>query len=123
MQDKRMRFAGVVVFALVLMFAGFLAFDGNRAHATVVKAAAPSAIDLAEHYLASASGPDDEGPYRLIDPIGPGGVRTADAAAEVYASTMQGGKYGTWAPYADPFATPPDYGAPTGPYTNGGTTP
>ncbi len=58
------------------------------------QASTPKAIEVAEHGLASVAGPDDEGPYRLIDPIGPGGVSNAAAADEVFSPKLQGGNYG-----------------------------
>jgi hypothetical protein len=68
-----------------------------RAPDYTARAAAPRAIELAEHGLAVAAGPDDEGPYQLIDPLGPGGVSNAAAADEVFSAKLQGGKYGSTA--------------------------
>ena len=92
-------------------------------HAGVAPAGAsvPSALQLADHGLTTVAGLDDEGNYALIDPIGPGGVKSVEAADEVYASTLQGGKYHPWQAYRDPFAPTP--GGPPGtgnPYKPGG---
>ena len=64
-------------------------------------------------------GPDDEGSYALIDPIGPGGVKSVEAADEVFATTLQGGKYHPWAAYRDPFAPQPNAPPGSGPYKPG----
>lgn len=82
-------------------------------------ATVPSAVELADHAL-NALGPDDEGSYRLIDPIGPGGVASVDAANEVYATTLQGGKYQPWQAYRDPFAPT---GGPPSPYPGSASKP
>ncbi|MBC5823717.1 MAG: hypothetical protein GIW99_09080 [Candidatus Eremiobacteraeota bacterium] len=55
----------------------------------------PTAMELVQKGLAGAVGPDDEGPYTLIDPVGPGGVSESVAAAEVFAPRLQGGNYGS----------------------------
>ena len=95
-------------------------------HAGVAPAGAsvPTALQLADHGLTTVVGPDDEGSYALIDPIGPGGVKSVEAADEVYASTLQGGKYHPWQAYRDPFAPvpggPPGSGAPYKPGNSGG---
>jgi hypothetical protein len=62
-----------------------------------------SALALVDRGLAGPAGPDDEGQYRLIDPIGPGGATATSAQDEVFASTMVGGLYTKWQPYHDPF--------------------
>lgn len=62
------------------------------------------ALALADRGLAGPAGPDDEGQYRLIDPIGPGGATVTSAQDEVFASTMVGGLYTKWIPYHDPFS-------------------
>lgn len=56
-------------------------------------AATPTALELADKMLIGASGLEDEGPYRLIDPVGPGGLTRSAAVDEVVASTMKGGNY------------------------------
>jgi hypothetical protein len=86
--------------------------------ATPAGASVPSALELADHGLTTVVGPDDEGSYRLIDPIGPGGVKSVEAADEVTASTLQGGVYEPWQAYRDPFL--PGSGPPSpGPYQGG----
>ncbi|MBC5806103.1 MAG: hypothetical protein DLM53_09325 [Candidatus Eremiobacter antarcticus] len=72
---------------------------------TAAKAAPPGPLELVERVLASDVALEDEGPYRLIDPVGPGGLRRADAIAAVTSPTMQtapaGGErtpYGQYAP-------------------------
>jgi hypothetical protein len=74
---------------------------------------------LVDRALNGPAGPDDEGSYRLIDPIGPGGATSSAAAAEVFAQTMVGGIYTRWEPYHDPFDFPgqtPNTGGPYGPH-------
>jgi hypothetical protein len=97
---------------------------GVTSHLAVDRAGAsvPSAIELADNGLSTVVGPDDEGSYALIDPIGPGGVMSTEASDEVYASTLQGGKYTAWQPYRDPFAPAPN-GPPAGPYPPAGSKP
>ena len=96
----------------------------HHAGATPAVASVPSALQLADHALTTVVGPDDEGSYALIDPIGPGGVKSVEAADEVYATTLQGGKYHPWQAYRDPFAPapggPPGSGGPYKPGNNGG---
>ena len=65
---------------------------------------------LVDKGLNGPAGPDDEGQYRLIDPIGPGGATSTSAVDEVYASTMVGGLYTKWQPYHDPFTGGGTYG-------------
>src|SRR5215472_15303509 len=65
---------------------------------------------LVDKGLNGPAGPDDEGQYRLIDPIGPGGATSTSAMDEVYASTMVGGLYTKWQPYHDPFTGGGTYG-------------
>jgi hypothetical protein len=111
----RTRITGLIVTALVL---GAVLAAGATRHAGAAPAGAsvPTALENADHGLTTVAGPDDEGSYRLIDPIGPGGVKSLEAADEVFASTLQGGKYEPWHPYRDPFAPAPS-GPPTaGPY-------
>ena len=88
----------------------------NHAGMTAAGASVPSALEMADHALNTVVGPDDEGSYRLIDPIGPGGVKSVEAADEVTASTLQGGKYEPWQVYRDPFAPPPNGPPTSGPY-------
>jgi len=63
-------------------------------HQPAAQASLPSALEIAEHALAAPAAVEDEGPYRLIDPVGPGGLTRQAAIGEVLASTMQGGSYG-----------------------------
>jgi hypothetical protein len=65
---------------------------------------------LVDRGLAGPAGPDDEGQYKLVDPIGPGGATSNSAMDEVYASTMVGGVYTKWQPYHDPFTGGGSYG-------------
>lgn len=104
--------------AVLVAFASSAAM--RHAGAAPAGASVPTALELAEHGLTTVVGPDDEGNYALIDPIGPGGVKTTEAADEVFASTLQGGKYTAWRSYRDPFAPQP--GPPTTgkPYQPGG---
>jgi hypothetical protein len=110
--------------ALAAMAAVFVAILSagpmHHAGATPAGASVPSALELADHALSTAVvGPDDEGSYALIDPIGPGGVKSVEAADEVFASTLQGGKYHPWAAYRDPFAPQPNAPPGSGPYKPG----
>lgn len=100
----------------VLVTGGSLRHTG----AAPAGASVPTALELADHGLATVVGPDDEGSYKLIDPIGPGGVRSVEAADEVFASTLQGGKYHPWQAYRDPFAPQPGAPPGSGPYKPGG---
>jgi len=106
------------------VMAAFIAFGSSGAlrHAGAAPAGAtvPSALELADHGLSTVSGLDDEGTYALIDPIGPGGVKTTEAADEVFASTLQGGKYTAWRSYRDPFAPQPGPPQTGHPYQPGG---
>ncbi|MDQ6781257.1 MAG: hypothetical protein M3Z37_08935, partial [Candidatus Eremiobacteraeota bacterium] len=61
---------------------------------TAAQASVPSALEIADHQLAAPAAVEDEGVYRLIDPVGPGGLTRQAAIGEVVASTMQGGAYG-----------------------------
>lgn len=99
-----------------------LGSSGALRHAGAIPAGAsvPSALELADHGLSTVSGLDDEGNYALIDPIGPGGVKTTEAADEVFASTLQGGKYTAWRSYRDPFAPQPGPPQTGHPYQPGG---
>ena len=112
------------VTGLILAVAASIAIGVSGAihHAGAVPAGAsvPSALELADHGLSTVSGPDDEGPYAMIDPIGPGGVKSTEAADEVYATTLQGGKYTAWQSYRDPFAPQPGPPQTGHPYQPGG---
>ena len=116
------KFIGLVIAAGVM--AALVAFGSSaglhHVGATPAGASVPSALELADHGLSTVSGPDDEGTYALIDPIGPGGVKTTEAADEVFASTLQGGKYTAWRSYRDPFAPQPGPPQTGQPYQPGG---
>jgi hypothetical protein len=93
---------GAVALGFAAALAGWLLVA--RTSATPALAASDtSALALVDRGLAGPAGPDDEGQYRLIDPIGPGGATTTGAQDEVFASTMVGGLYTKWQPYHDPF--------------------
>lgn len=115
----RTRITGLVAAAAVLIA---IMSTGQLRHAGAAPAGAsvPSALELADHALTTVVGLDDEGNYALIDPIGPGGVKSVEAADEVFASTLQGGKYHPWQAYRDPFAPQPNGPPGTGPYKPGG---
>jgi len=100
----RLRAAIAAGLALIAL-ASASTFAGPPRGATPARASSLSALQLADQALSSIVGPDDEGSYRLIDPIGPGGVNTLAAANEVYASHMLGGQYSMWG-VEDPFAQP-----------------
>src|SRR5215472_2825656 len=93
----------------------------QHAGATPAGATVPSALEMADHFLTTGAGLDNEGSYALIDPIGPGGVKSLEAEDEVYASTLQGGIYHPWQPYRDPFAPQPAPPGPASPYKPGGS--
>jgi hypothetical protein len=94
---------GTATVGLAMALAGWLLIA--RASSSPALAAPPdtSALALVDRGLAGPAGPDDEGQYRLIDPIGPGGATATSAQDEVFASTMVGGLYTKWQPYHDPF--------------------
>ena len=78
-------------------------------------ASSSNALALVDRALAGPAGPDDEGHYNLIDPIGPGGATLLSADNEVFARTMIGGVYTKWQPYHDPFVSNGGYnGGPQG---------
>jgi hypothetical protein len=85
-------------------------------------AASPSQAvnDLIDRALNGPAGPEDEGSYNLIDPIGPGANTEISAADEVFASTLIVAKYTPWKSYSDPFAAAPGTTPPPGPYSPSG---
>lgn len=87
--------------------AWFVVAQGVAAPASA--AVTPAALSLVDRGLSGPAGPDDEGQYKLIDPIGPGGATAAAAQSEVFAPTMIGGQYTKWRPYHDPFASGSGY--------------
>lgn len=93
---------GVVAVGLAMALAGWL-LVGRASGSPALAASDTSALALVDRGLAGPAGPDDEGQYRLIDPIGPGGATASSAQDEVFASTMVGGLYTKWQPYHDPF--------------------
>jgi hypothetical protein len=115
----RNRITGLIA-AAALLVAVVSAGSLNHAGATRAGASVPTALELADHALTTVVGLDDEGTYALIDPIGPGGVKSVEAADEVFASTLQGGRYHPWQAYRDPFAPVPNAPPGTGPYKPGG---
>ena len=72
-------------------------------------ASSGGAMAIVERALAGPAGPDDEGQYNMIDPIGPGGATPLSADNEVFAKTMIGGVYTRWQPYHDPFTSSGGY--------------
>ena len=103
--------AASAVLLVALLVGSFGLGDKHNA----ARAAGPGAQALVDRALSGPAGPDDEGSYRLIDPIGPGGATTSAAADEVFARTMVGGIYTRWEPYHDPFSFPQSSPMP-GPY-------
>lgn len=71
---------------------------------TAAKAGPPGPLEIVDRALASDIALEDEGPYRLIDPVGPGGLRRVDAIAQVTSPTMQtipyGGEHSPYGQYA-----------------------
>ncbi len=116
------KIVGLVSAASVIATLVAFGSSGTMRHAgaTPAGASVPSALELAEHGLSTVSGVDDEGTYALVDPIGPGGVKSTEAADEVFASTLQGGKYSAWRSYRDPFAPQPGPPLTGHPYQPGG---
>lgn len=100
----------------VLMIALLVGSHGLSDKDGAARASGPGAQALVDRALSGPAGPDDEGNYRLIDPIGPGGASTSAAADEVFARTMVGGIYTRWEPYHDPFSFPEQSPLPSGPY-------
>jgi hypothetical protein len=90
--------------AAAIVCAWLFAPHANAVPASAAATPQPAALSLAERGLSGPAGPDDEGQYRLIDPIGPGGATSTAAQSEVYSPTMIGGQYTHWRPYHDPFA-------------------
>jgi hypothetical protein len=93
---------GAVTIGLATALAGWL-LVARASSSPALAASDTSALALVDRGLAGPAGPDDEGQYRLIDPIGPGGATATGAQDEVFASTMVGGLYTKWQPYHDPF--------------------
>ncbi len=122
---RRISIGGAAAVAAVVIVVASAALL-HHAGASPADATVPSALQLADHGLNTVAGLDDEGSYALIDPIGPGGVKSVEAADEVFASTLQGGKYHAWQAYRDPFAPtpggPPGTANPYKPPTSGGRT-
>ena len=90
----------------------------NPSYTSRAAASAPSqaVTDLVDRALNGPAGPEDEGNYNLIDPIGPGANTEISAADEVYSSTLIVAKYTPWKSYSDPFAAAPGSTPPPGPY-------
>jgi len=89
--------------------------------AVPAQASVPGALEIADHALTIPAAVEDEGPYRLIDPVGPGGLTRDAAIGEVVASTMQGGNYGDhqyYSQYGPQIYAPPASG-PHGGYNGG----
>jgi hypothetical protein len=99
---------GLIALAITLAI-GASVLTHTGASTSAAAAAGGGALALVERAIAGPAGPDDEGQYRLIDPIGPGGASMTSATDEVLASTMIGGLYTRWRPYHDPFSSG-DYG-------------
>lgn len=94
MQNVRLRSAARIVrWALLGGVLGFVALTTQHVP-TAAQASVPTALEIADHQLAAPAAVEDEGPYRLIDPVGPGGLTRQAAIGEVVASTMKGGAYG-----------------------------
>lgn len=108
----------VVLVGAVLQFPSAVKHVGDPASAAT--AASKSVLDLVDRGLSGPAGIEDEGAYKLIDPIGPGASTSVSAADEVYASTLVVGKYTPWQAYRDPFAAAPGTTPPPGPYSPSG---
>lgn len=93
----------VMTAGLAIALTGWLLVARPSASPALAAAADTSALALVDRGLSGPAGPDDEGQYRLIDPIGPGGATATGAQDEVFSSTMVGGLYTKWQPYHDPF--------------------
>lgn len=79
---------------LVIAATALLWLSASISHAPApAKASVPAALEIADRALASTMALEDESPYQLIDPVGPGGISRKQAIGEVTASTMQGGLY------------------------------
>ena len=110
--------AAVVLVGAVLQLPSAAKHAGDPAAAAV--APSRSVLDLVDKGLSGPAGIEDEGAYKLIDPIGPGASTSVAAADEVYASTLVVGKYTPWQAYRDPFAAAPGTTPPPGPYSPSG---
>jgi len=110
--------AAVVLVGAVLQLPSAVRHAGDAASAAT--ATSKSVLDLIDKGLSGPAGIEDEGAYKLIDPIGPGASTSVSAADEVYASTLVVGKYTPWQAYRDPFAAAPGTTPPPGPYSPSG---
>jgi hypothetical protein len=102
-----MKRKSIAVGALVLLLAGatWIWAASARVSAEPLLASSGGALALVEKALAGPAGPDDEGQYNMIDPIGPGGATPLSADNEVFSKTVIGGVYTRWQPYHDPFTS------------------
>jgi hypothetical protein len=114
---------GIVLQASIAAFAvAGMVFAAAPSATLKAAAASPSQAvsDLIDRALNGPAGPEDEGNYNLIDPIGPGANTEISAADEVFASTLIVAKYTPWKSYSDPFAAAPGTTPPPGPYSPSG---
>src|SRR5579863_9785739 len=112
----------VIQASIAAIAVGGLIFAVAPAATPKAAAASPSqaVTDLIDRALNGPAGPEDEGSYNLIDPIGPGANTEISAADEVFASTLIVAKYTPWKSYSDPFAAAPGTTPPPGPYSPSG---
>lgn len=121
MTNQMLRQARTALRGALLVGAVALISVALQPHLHPALASVPGALELADHALVAPAAVEDEGPYRLIDPVGPGGLTRQAAIGEVLASTMQGGSYGDHqydSPYI-PQIYVPSGGGPHGGYNGG----
>jgi hypothetical protein len=100
------RVAGLVVAGAAALGAGVALAFAHPAPQAAAKATSSAALQLADKMLLNNASLDDEGRWRLIDPVGPGGVSRLFAKTEVFAPTMIYGQYSGYNAVRDPFAPP-----------------
>jgi hypothetical protein len=120
MNFGRRLIVGALAIAAALGLLMAIALD-RSAPQSAASASSLTALQLADKALAMNTLLDDEGQYRLIDPIGPGGISRLAARNEVIAPRMIGGQYSGYNSVRDPFEPsggdsypPVPYGFPQG---------
>lgn len=102
-----LRRAALVASALAFGAAAAIALAGAHPSPRVrADASSLTALQLADKALSGSTLLEDEGRYRLIDPVGPGGITTLAARDEVFSPIMIGGRYSGYNPVRDPFEPP-----------------
>lgn len=102
MSFGRRAIAGALTIAVALGLLMAITLD-RSAPQSAASASSLTAMQLADKALGMNTLLDDEGQYRLIDPIGPGGISRLAARNEVFAQRMIGGQYSGYNSVRDPF--------------------